>query len=228
MLRRSLFTAIPALTLGAAQAAAERVQRLVVVELFTSQSCSSCPPADAVLTELARDRADVLPLSFHVTYWNRLGWRDRFSLQAATDRQRRYGETLGHGQIYTPQIVVQGRRDVVGSNRAAVLMAIRSAEDAVVPIMLAQQDQAITVEIGEGAGEGTPWLIGYDLQQATAVGGGENGGRRLSHSQVVRSVTPLGEWRGGPARLVVARPEGERVAVLLQAADGAILGAART
>lgn len=227
MLRRSLFTVIPALTLGAVHAAAERVQRLVVVELFTSQSCSSCPPADAVLTELARDRADVLALSFHVTYWNRLGWRDRFSLQAATDRQRRYGETLGHGQIYTPQMVVQGQRDVVGSNRAAVLTAIRSADDAVVPVMLAQQDQAITLEIGEGAGEGTPWLIGYDQQQSTAVGGGENGGRRLSHSHVVRSVTPLGEWRGKPSRLVVARPEGERVAVLLQAADGAILGAAR-
>lgn len=227
MLRRSVFAAIPALALGTVQAGAENARRLVVVELFTSQSCSSCPAADAVLTELARDGTDVLPLSFHVTYWDRLGWRDRFSLQAATDRQRRYGATLGHGNIYTPQMVVQGRRDMVGSNRAAVLAAIMAAHDVVVPVMLAPQDQAITVDIGAGPGEGTPWLIGYDQHHVTAVGGGENGGRRLGHTHVVRSLAPLGVWQGRSSRISVARPEGEHVAVLLQAADGTILGAAR-
>lgn len=227
MLRRNLLAAaMPAIASGRAGAAPAAAGRLVVVELFTSQSCSSCPPADAVLAAMVRDGADVLALSFHVTYWDRLGWRDRFSLPAATERQRRYAATLGHGQVYTPQMVVQGRRDAVGSDRAAVRAAIQAADDLAVPVRLAANDAAIRVEAGASAGAGALWLVGYDRHHSTAVGGGENGGRTLNHTHVVRSLAPLGAWQGQPLKLDAARPAGERVAVMLQAANGAIVGAA--
>jgi hypothetical protein len=106
--------------------AASAADRPTVVELFTSQGCSSCPPADALLGELTR-RADVLPLAFHVDYWNRLGWKDPYSSADSTARQRAYARLLDLRTIYTPQMVVDGRIDVVGSERAAVLKAIEAA-----------------------------------------------------------------------------------------------------
>src|ERR1700761_4076788 len=99
----------------------------VVVELFTSQGCSSCPPADAFLTDLARQRRDILPLAFHVTYWDYLGWKDLYSLDAATARQRDYARHLGEDGVYTPQMVVDGAKGFVGSSRAEGLSAIASA-----------------------------------------------------------------------------------------------------
>ncbi len=226
MLRRRLLAA-PALLLAPRARAATGP---VVVELFTSQGCSSCPPADALLTELAA-RPDVLALSFHVTYWDRLGWRDPFSLPAATERQRRYaatlrGAALGEGQVYTPQAVVQGARDAVGSDRRALSAALAAAAPAAVPMALAEDGAQLAVAAGEGAGSGLFWLVGFDRMHSTAVGSGENGGRRLSHSNVVRSLASLGAWQGRPARLAAPRPVGERAAVLLQAADGRVLGAA--
>src|ERR1700752_407446 len=95
-------------------AASVAADRPVVVELFTSQGCSSCPPANAYLNELVRDRSDVLALAFHVTYWDRLGWKDPLSIQAATERQDRYGHRFGDGS-YTPEIVVDGASSHVGS-----------------------------------------------------------------------------------------------------------------
>ncbi|MBR0664673.1 DUF1223 domain-containing protein [Roseomonas hellenica] len=205
----------------------------IVVELFTSQSCSSCPPADAVLTEFVRDRPDLLPLSFHVTYWDRLGWRDRFSLQSAAERQRRYGSTLvetafGPGQVYTPQIVVQGRRDAVGSDRGAVLSAIAavSSNRVQVPVALAEQGGAASFLVGTGAGSGTIWLIGFDRYHVTEVRAGENGGRTLGYSNVVRGIASAGTWEGRVVRATAPKPDGERMALLLQGADGGILGAA--
>jgi hypothetical protein len=227
MLRRRLLAA-PALLL-APRAHAVAAGPLVV-ELFTSQGCSSCPPADALLTELSA-RPDVLPLSFHVTYWDRLGWRDPFSLPEATERQRRYagtlrGASLGEGQVYTPQVVVQGARDAVGSDRRALLAALEAARPAAVPLVLAADGDNLAIAVGEGAGSGLFWLVGFDRMHSTAVGRGENGGRRLSHSNVVRSLVSLGAWQGRPSRLSAPRPAGERAAVLLQAADGHMLGAA--
>lgn len=222
MLRRSLIAAAPAILARTARAAGNPV----VVELFTSQSCSSCPPADALLGELA-GRDDVLALSFHVTYWDRLGWRDRFSLNEATDRQRAYARALSGGQLYTPQVVVQGRADAVGSDRRAVLAAIGAARPAPIGLALTATDRQLRIAIAEGAGGGTVCLIGFDPHHVTRIGGGENGGRTLAHTNVVRSVATIGAWQGRPTQLTAPRPAGERVAVLLQGADGAILGAAR-
>src|SRR5258708_29634876 len=108
-------------------AAALAADRPVVVELYTSQGCSSCPPANAYLNELSRDRRDVLPLAFHVTYWDRLGWKDPYSLQAATDRQDQYGHRFGDGS-YTPEIVVDGAIGLVGSHRRDVGSAIEKTK----------------------------------------------------------------------------------------------------
>src|SRR6266481_1487491 len=106
---------------------ADAAERPVVVELFTSQGCSSCPPANAYLNEMVRERQDVLPLAFHVTYWDRLGWKDPFSLAAATERQARYGHRFGDGS-YTPEIVVDGATSHVGSHRHDVGSAIDQAK----------------------------------------------------------------------------------------------------
>jgi hypothetical protein len=218
-------------TIGLGGAAAAQTQP-IVVELFTSQSCSSCPPADALLAELARGgREDLLPLSFHVTYWDRLGWRDRFSLAEATNRQRRYAETVvanayGRGTLYTPQIVVQGRHDAVGSNRNAVRAAIAQAAAAPrLPIRLAWRGESLALSIPAAPGSATIWLIGFDREHVTAIAGGENRGRTLRYSNVVRSLRQAGSWEGQALDLVIAPPPGERAAVLLQAPSGWILGA---
>jgi len=228
MRRRSLIAAAAL----AAPAAAVAAPPLVVVELFTSQSCDSCPPADALLRELA-SQPGVLVLSWHVTYWNHLSWRDRFSLAAATERQRRYAGTLrqslyGSGQVYTPQAVVQGVTDAVGSDRAAVTAAIRAAAaEQGVAVSLRAEGEGLLAEVPAGAGRGTLWLVGFDREHTTAVASGENGGRSLTHANVVRSAEALGAWQGEAWRLARPRPLGEQAALLLQGADGRILGAAR-
>src|SRR5579864_6728432 len=112
---------------GLSPVVANAAERPVVVELFTSQGCSSCPPANAYLNEMSRGRRDVLALAFHVTYWDRLGWKDPFSMEAATDRQAVYGRRFGDGS-YTPEIVVDGATSAVGSDRSQVGSAIERAK----------------------------------------------------------------------------------------------------
>ncbi|MFL5279884.1 MAG: DUF1223 domain-containing protein [Rhodopila sp.] len=218
----------------AVQAPAQRTDeahaRPVVVELFTSQSCASCPPADTFLTELARTRRDVLPLAFHVTYWNNLGWQDLFSFPAATARQRAYAAQLGDHTVYTPQMVVDGAWSFVGSDRTAAETAIRQARAAQVegaPLHLDRQGQDLTIEVGMGTGPATILLVGFDPEHSTAIGRGENSGRRLLESNIVRSIQSVGQWSGEPLRLVQPVPAGEQFAVLLAASDGRIIGAAR-
>lgn len=217
-----MIAALP--TIAAAQAS-----RPVVVELFTSQGCSSCPPADRILAELAKTRADVLPLAFHVTYWNRLGWPDPFSFEAATDRQRAYRAISGIGGVYTPQAVVDGTQDVVGSDGAGLRTAItRAAASAVAVALTASRNGAdITISVGAGKGRGRLLLVGYDREHRTQVPRGENAGATLVEANIVRSLVPAGEWQGAATELRLALPAGEAHAVLLQAPDGSIIGAAR-
>jgi len=228
MFPRLLATAalIVALPIAAQAATADP---LVVVELFTSQGCSSCPPADAYLSELSRSRSDVLPLAFHVTYWNNLGWKDPFSFDAATQRQATYGARFGDGS-YTPEIVIDGRRGVVGSDRKSAEAAIaveRNMKAMSAALSATKADNSVSITVGAGSGSARVMLVGYDAEHRTPVGRGENNGRTLTESNIVRSIQLVGQWTGAPLELNAALPAGEKVAVILEAPDGSIVGAAR-
>jgi hypothetical protein len=216
----------------AAQAQTKAQTRPLVVELFTSEGCSSCPPADELLSSLARSRADVLPLAFHITYWDRLGWPDPFALNVATDRQRDYAVMLGLDSIYTPQMVVDGRLDVVGNDPDAVAAALRRAAANAppqVPLRLARAGGQITLDVGDGAHaqKGSLLLVGYDPVHRTKVARGENAGSTLTESNVVRGLARLADWHGAKMTVQAPLPAGERFAAILQAPDGQVLGAAR-
>ena len=213
-----------ALTLASAGAAAET--RPVVVELFTSQGCSSCPPADKLLGELAK-RSDVIALGFHITYWDNTAWRDPLSLAAATARQTAYDRHLTGGQVYTPQMVIDGTTDVTGSDRAAVLAAIAAAKPvAAAPVSFAADRHSVAIGSGTTTG-GTVLLARYTLSRTMHVGGGENTGRTATDFNGVEHLETLGTWDGGAVKFPIEPPaEGEGLAIMVQASDGAILGAA--
>jgi hypothetical protein len=208
---------------------AAAADRPVVVELFTSQGCSSCPPANALLNELSKERPDVLALAFHVTYWDYLGWKDPFSLQTATDRQARYGQRFGDGS-YTPEIVVDGLTGVVGSYRDDVKGAIAKAHAAsrtATDIRVAARGGKVLIDVGSGQGSAKVFLVGFDHEHVTAIGRGENRGRTMAESNIVRSFRPVADWRGAPVHIDQPFPDGEEVAVILEAPDGHIVGASR-
>jgi hypothetical protein len=218
-----------------AAAAEPAVVSPVVVELFTSQGCSSCPPADALLTELA-GRPDVVALSLHVDYWDYIGWKDPYASPQYTARQQRYAEALHLRYVYTPQIVIDGSANVVGSHRAEVLAAIETA---------AKRDRPINITFGTGNGgtviipegrapaEGaTVWLAVYDSVHVTEIKRGENAGQKLRNANVVRSFERLGTWTGArleiPLDLSDARARGrDGCAVIVQEGRaGPVLAAA--
>jgi hypothetical protein len=204
-------------------------ERPVVVELFTSQGCSSCPPANAFLNEMSRGRPDILPLAFHVTYWDRQGWKDPFSLEAATVRQDHYGHRFGDGS-YTPEMVVDGMVGLVGSYRDEVNAAIERAkrgQHSATDVIVDKAGENVAIRIGSGIGRGRVLLIGFDHEHTTKIGRGENGGRTLAESNVVRSIRPVGEWSGKPLEIRERFPEGQDVAVVIESPDGGIVGAAR-
>ncbi|MBP1183308.1 thioredoxin family protein [Methylobacterium sp. PvR107] len=219
---------IAAALICAAAGPTAAAERPVVVELFTSQSCSSCPPAEALLGRLAREHADVLPLAFHVTYWNHLNWRDPYALPAATARQEAYAARLGGG-AYTPEAVIDGRTGLVGSDEAGLRGAIAQAREAApaIPATLSREGDRVAARVGSGHGVGRVLLIGFDPSHTTRVLRGENAGRIIEQANIVRSIHELGPWSGAAATFTAARPEGETAALLLQAEDGGILGAAR-
>ncbi|HET7492555.1 MAG TPA: DUF1223 domain-containing protein [Bradyrhizobium sp.] len=219
------FALIAALSPAAGLAA----ERPVVVELFTSQGCSSCPPANAYLNELSKQRRDVLALAFHVTYWDRLGWRDPFSLEAATRRQAVYGRRFGDGS-YTPEMVVDGAASMVGSARGQVGAAIENARRngrSSAAVNLTRNGEQVSIEVGAGSGSGNILLVGFDHEHTTAIARGENSGRTLVEANVVRSMRSVGQWSGSALRISERFPEGQDVAVLVEAPDGRIIGACR-
>ena len=204
--------------------------RPAVLELFTSEGCSSCPPAEVIVNELAQ-RPDVLPLSFHVDYWDGLGWRDRYSLASATERQRGYARTLRRSSVYTPQAVIDGSRDIVGSQRAAVMRAVSGRRDGVATSVSVSGG---TIQIHVGGGSDAPaadvLLVGYLREATTPIGRGENSGRTLKESNIVLSLHELGRWNGMPQEFQLSVDRLPRnvtnIAVLVQSVDqGAILGA---
>jgi hypothetical protein len=172
----------------------------MVVELFTSEGCSSCPPADALLGELAQ-RQYVLPLSFHVDYWDYIGWKDRFADPLFTRRQYAYAEAQGSSMVYTPQMIVAGAIDVVGSDRKAVEKALKTAytRNTMYRVnVVREQDGRVVVQFPE-ASIGVPatvWLVTYQKSAESHVKAGENAGRDLMSYNVVRSLQKVGMWRG--------------------------------
>jgi hypothetical protein len=211
--------------LGLVSASASADARPVVVELFTSQSCSSCPPADALLGELAR-HGDVLALGFHISYWDGPGWKDPFSSRSSTDRQRAYARLFGLGQVYTPQMVVDGAREMVGSDRDQVFAAVRDARpETIAPVTFAADRRSVA--IGAGDGRGNVLLVRFTQKRTTRVAGGENARRTLQDANGVEMLTALGSWNGSALSFAIEPPaDDEGLAVLVQAPDGRMLGAA--
>jgi hypothetical protein len=204
-------------------------ERPVVVELFTSQGCSSCPPANAFLNELSKQPADVLALAFHVTYWDYLGWKDPFSLPVATDRQAQYGRRFGDGS-YTPEMVVDGGAGLVGSERGEINSAIakaRAKNITAAEVSLVAKDGKASIDIGAGKGVARVMLVGFDREHVTAIGRGENRGVTMAEANIVRSFRSVGQWNGAAVHIEEQLPAGEQVAVILEGSDGRIIGASR-
>ncbi|MEW9808440.1 DUF1223 domain-containing protein [Mesorhizobium sp. ZMM04-5] len=225
MLLRSV--AALAVSLAVAGPAASGERAVNVVELFTSQGCSSCPPANANLIRL-RGRPDVLPLSFSVTYWDRLGWKDVFGQEKFTERQRVYEPALGERGPFTPQMVINGRVSIVGNHQPEVEDTLAAADPGQVPAIAIG---ARTVGVGAGAKGrlADVWVALYEPDVIeVAVKRGENTGRTLPHANVVRELFRVGTWNGAAAEF--PRPKaasGLKTAVLVQEPDGGpILSAA--
>ncbi len=238
VLRLSAALAVAALTLlpiGAADAGAKRP---VVVELFTSQGCNSCPPADALLGQFATTRKDVLAMSLPITYWDMLGWKDTLASEGDTRRQKGYSLAMSHGGVYTPQMIIDGVSDVVGSREAQVNAAIaaRQADMQNVTVTLTANAREVHVAIGPADDHGdynaTIWLFRILPQAVVAVGGGENSGHTLAYKNVVRDIKAVGLWKGQPVTLDLPRQEmtgasHDSIAVVVQQGGyGRILGAA--
>ena len=192
-----------------------------VVELFTSQGCSSCPPANDNHAALG-DRPDVLALSFGVTYWDQLGWKDTFAHPAFTNRQHVYARALGHSAPFTPQVVVNGRADVVGNKKGSIEALIRKSARRSGP---AVNFEAGRLRVGSGEaprGGADVWLIRYDPRTVPVpVRRGENGGRTLPHKNVVKDLIRLGDWAGAPVSYAVGGgAAGLRTAAIVQAKNG--------
>lgn len=217
------------LSLGASAAFAGNAKPLTVVELFTSQGCSSCPPANANLIEISK-RPDVLALSFGVTYWDRLGWKDIFAAPEYTDRQVTYEPPLGRDGPFTPQVVVNGRADVVGNRIGEIdnLIAKTPKPDA---LSVAISGKSLSIGAGKAPANGADiWLVTYDDKTVNVpVSRGENTGHTLPHKNVVHSLSNLGNWTGKAVAFDIppAKP-GLRTAVLIQAPHGGPILAAAT
>jgi hypothetical protein len=181
----------------------------VLVELFTSEGCSSCPPADALLSRLGKTQpvpgADIIALEEHVDYWDRLGWKDPFSSEAATERQNEYDQTFAGGQAYTPQMIVDGHAKFVGSSDSDALRAISAASQAPKAAVQLSWEEGDTLAIHIGPLASAGKNVGGQLYLAVAenmlhsdVKHGENAGRALEHNGVVRQLLPIGKIEASP------------------------------
>jgi hypothetical protein len=193
----------------------------VVLELFQSQGCSSCPPALAVLNEVA-NRPDVLALNFAVTYWDQLGWKDSFAQPAFTARQWDYARAGGRGNVQTPQLIVDGRQAILGSRKNEVDAAIAAHHGAPGAPSIAVRDGRVAISGGKTLASANVWLVDFDPRTiAVPIRAGENGGRTLAHRNIVKHLTKLGAWSGSPASFVLPSPQsGLARAILVQAGVG--------
>ncbi len=207
-------------------------QTPVVVELFTSQGCAACPPADAFLAELAR-RDDVIALALHVDYWDYIGWRDTFAQGAFTDRQKAYARAAGARTIYTPQMVVQGLEALPGTRTEAVtarIIELASRPESVRLVVGAGASTRISLSpAGEPVGGAIVHLVRYEPRVDVAIAAGENAGRKLEGHNIVSSWVTLAEWDGsGPLELEVPLEGASPAVVIVQrAGQGPIIAARR-
>jgi len=207
-----------------------------VIELFTSQGCSSCPPADALLAKLARD-PDLITLSLPVDYWDRIGWKDTFSKHAFTERQVAYSNERGDGSVYTPQAVVNGRRNALGSSRSDINAAIARTKSSLrVPLSVTRSGEDIVISVGatKPGARGTVVLLPLLASRPVAIGRGENAHRTVTYTNIVRDIVPIASWNGAALEHTIPAQrykDYDGVVVLLQTGSprkpGAILGAGR-
>jgi hypothetical protein len=215
-----------------------------VVELFTSQGCSSCPPADKVIGELAKDPS-IIALSLPVDYWDYLGWKDTLADARFTARQQAYSRVRGDREVYTPQAVINGAVHVVGSDRASIDSAITQTKRATgvmsVPISMAVSGKHVDVTVTAAAGstvrQGEVWIAGISKAVPISIGRGENRGRQITYYNVVRNLLKVGDWKGSPESWTVPLEnlsrEGVDAAVVYvqdgsREKPGSMLGAAYT
>jgi hypothetical protein len=230
----------PAQSQTSERAAAPTASPKAIVELFTSQGCSSCPAADALLGRLAT-RDDIIALSFSVDVWDYLGWRDTLASPKFTERQRTYAKTRGDGAIYTPQAVVNGMAHVNGADEGKIARAIertgKTIASAVVPIRLSKEEGKLVIEAGAAPfgvqpKDATLWLAVIAKSVDVTISRGENQGRTVTYNNVVRELIPIGMWNGTRMTVQLQRdsfmqPGTDRCAVLLQQGKaGPIVGAA--
>jgi len=217
-------------------AAAHAEERPVVVELFTSQGCNSCPPADAFLGELAK-RPDVLALGLHVDYWDYIGWKDPFAQHAYTERQRNYSRVLNQRFVYTPQMVIDGSLQGIGSEKGTIDKLIDKARKTMehgptLSVSGSGAQRVVHVGAAKAAAPAKVWLVFFDSKHETAIHAGENSGRHLANYNVVRTLTPVGNWTGSavdlPVNLDAIDEDCDGAAVMVQSeGTGPILAAAR-
>lgn len=211
-----------------------------VLELFTSQGCSSCPPADVVLKDYANDPT-VIALSLPVDYWDYLGWKDTYASPRNSERQRAYAKARGDGAIYTPQIVVNGTLHANGAVKADIENAIdltsKNSAQTRVPLRFWQENNVLNIAAGwapEGTEirEATIWLAAVQMSGTVDIQKGENAGQALIYTNIVRELTPIGLWKGKPLmiqipRSAVMQASTQKSVVLVQEGKaGAIIGAA--
>jgi hypothetical protein len=222
----------------ASRAAAQAMTRPVVVELFTSQGCSACPPADEFMHEL-KTMTGVIAISLHIDYWDYLGWRDTLGDKVYSKRQYDYARWRGDGNVYTPQMIVNGVDYFVGSNRPVVRTAIQRAKaepsSMWIPVTLTEKDRefVVTVEDArEKALKATLWLMAIMPSIAVKISRGENAGRTIVYINVVRNVVPAGIWHGAAFDFTIPMEDlltqgGKACVALLQAGSvGPVIGAA--
>ena len=211
-----------------------------VIELFTSQGCSSCPPADVVLQGYAKDPG-VIALSFPVDYWDYLGWKDTLASARNSERQRAYAKARGDGAIYTPQVGVNGTTHVNGAQKADIASAIaatnKNLEANHVPLWFWQERNTLNIAVGaapqgRAVKEATVWLGVVQTSAAVDVKRGENAGHSLVYTNIVRELTPIGLWKGQEMKIQIPRaavmtPETQKSVVLIQEGKaGPIIAAA--
>ena len=211
-----------------------------VLELFTSQGCSSCPPADVLFKDYV-DRPDVVALTLPVDYWDYLGWKDTFSNPRNSKRQRDYAARRGDGAVYTPQVVVNGRLHVIGTSKPDIdktIDTLNREKPLSVPIAMTNEDGTLVINVGASkeaatVRDATVWLAVVQRKGEVEVGQGENTGRKLTYYNVVRQVSAVGMWDGMPEEFrlshksVMWQPTDSCVVLIQQGLGGPILGAAK-